>query len=116
MKAITENSDMDKTFRLIYGILRELDKGLDDPGFRPEEAIAPKRCGISETRWTHYMVMLQKAGYIEGVEIRENIDGTEDFDISGARITLSGLQYLAENSMMLRAFKAFKEARGFIPH
>ena len=62
------------------------------------------------------LLKLQKAGYIEGVEIRENIDGTEDFDISGARITLSGLQYLAENSMMLRAFKAFKEARGFIPH
>lgn len=116
MKTITENSDMNKTFKLIYAILHGLDKGMDDPAFRPEKALAPDRCGISGTRWKHYMIMLQNAGYIDGVEVRETIDGETEVDISRAHITLSGLQYLAENAMMVRAYKAFREARGLLPH
>ena len=116
MESLAENSGMNKPFKQIFKILHELEKGLDVADFDPSEALTPALLKMTRARFNAYLEMLAEAGYIKGIEIRENIDGLQDFDISGAHITLSGLQYLAENAMMVRAYKVFREARGFLPH
>lgn len=116
METITENSGMKKPFKQIFKILHEMEKGLDFADFDPAEVLTPSGLNMTRPRFNAYLEMLSESGYIKGITTRENLDGTEDFDISGARITLSGLQYLAENAMMVRAYKVFREARGFLPH
>lgn len=55
--------------------------------------------------------MLNDAGYITGVRIDDYINGEIDIDISEISLTLQGLQYLAENTMMVRMWNAFKTVK-----
>ncbi len=120
MEAYTENENegyneyMDKAFKTIYTILNRLEKSLDVDNFDVIHEIGHKTLGISERRWQHYIKMLSQEGYVEGVVEIDYIDGSTGLDLSEICITLKGLQYLAENALMVRAFKAFKEVKGFI--
>ena len=53
--------------------------------------------------------MLSDAGYIDGIETRENNDGTADVIFEDSSITLAGLKYYAENSLFLRAAGALPD-------
>ena len=105
------NEYMTKAFKTIYTLLNRLEKALDYENFDAEEQIGYKALGITETRWRSYIEMLEEAEYISGVKIKNFTDGTSYLDISSIRITLQGLQYLAENTMMIRVFNAIKEAK-----
>ena len=89
-------------FRTIYRILKALEKAMDFDEF-DMDSISPESLGISENRWLKIMVMLTKEGYIEGLSIRRGL-GVE-YLISGTHpeITLRGLEYLNENSLMRKA-------------
>lgn len=110
------NSYMTKVFKTIYTILNRLEKSLDceEKDFNAEEQIGHEALGITETRWKHYIEMLEQAGYISGVQKKSFTDGSYYLDISSINITLQGLQYLAENSMMTRAYHIMKDIKGFI--
>lgn len=54
--------------------------------------ISPAALGISFNRWANIVLMLNENGYI-----------------SGDRITLKGLEYLEENSLMRKAERLTKE-------
>ena len=105
------NEYMTKAFKTIYTLLNRLEKALDYENFDAEEQIGYKALGITETRWRSYIEMLEEAEYISGVITKSFTDGTSYLDISSIRITLQGLQYLAENTMMIRVFNAIKEAK-----
>jgi yjcQ protein len=106
---------MTKAFKTIYTLLNRLEKALDyeKEDFNAEEQIGYKALGITEIRWQNYIEMLNQAGYISGVTTKRFIDGSSYLDISAIRITLQGLQYLAENTMMMRVFNTLKETKSF---
>ena len=110
------NDYMTKAFKTIYTLLNRLEKSLDyeEKTFDAEEQIGYEALGITETRWRHYIEMLEQAGYISGVKVKNFTDGSSYLDISSIHITLQGLQYLAENTMMTRAYHIMKNIKGFI--
>lgn len=98
-----------KDFTIIYKILKFLHKMMDfsEPDFTP---IFPEQLGITETRWEQLMIMLQKNGYIEGLRIYSFLDspGEHIYKPLSPKITLQGLEYLSENSVMKKAANAAK--------
>ena len=111
-----QNENMANVFEAIYTILNRLEKGLDyeNKDFNTEEQIGDEALGIKGTRWRRYIEMLEEAGYISGVTMKNFTNGSSSIDVSSARITLQGLQYLAENTMMIETFNARRNIEGFI--
>ena len=95
-----EKKEMKTTYGIIWQILNTLDLSLDVNGWNPQEELTAKRFKITENRFYKYIEMLQDAGYIEGVDIREDLAGEKDIDLTDVAITLEGIQFLLENSTM----------------
>lgn len=89
-------------FRVIYRILKALEKAMDFDEF-DMDLISYGTLGISENRWLKIMAMLKNEGYIEGLSIKRGLG--DEYLVSGSRpeITLRGLEYLNENSLMRKA-------------
>lgn len=89
-------------FKIIYGILRYLEKAMDydeaDIDF-----ISAEYFKITEQRWRSIMKMLVREGYITGIDVKRSADGEICMSVSDVRITLKGLEYLQDNSMMQKA-------------
>ncbi len=86
-------------FRIIFILLSTLEKAMDYPSFDVSQ-ISAKRLGISEERWARYIEMLSDEGYINGVNIQGFLDGGMGVNVDSIRITLKGLEYLEENTIM----------------
>ncbi len=95
-----DKKEMKTTYGIIWQILNTLDLSLDVNGWNPQEELTAKRFKITENRFYKYIEMLQDAGYIEGVDIREDLAGEKDIDLTDVAITLEGIQFLLENSTM----------------
>lgn len=105
-RAYLYNGIMDDNFKTIYRILSAFEKSLDLEDF-DLDAISAKSLGITDARWTNYIAMLVEAEYLSGIEVRETVCGI-DIIPETPRITIKGLEYLAENSIMKRMYKAAK--------
>lgn len=94
-------------FRVIYRILRYLEKALDydEPNM---DCISAKALKLSDQRWMALMEMLSKEGYIDGFSVQRTVDGSILISSSTPRITLKGLEYLQENSLMKKAAELAK--------
>lgn len=94
-------------FRVIYRILRYLEKAMDydEPDMTCISAEALK---LTDHRWLMVMEMLSKEGYIDGLSVQRGIDGSVVISSSTPRITLKGLEYLQENSLMNKAAELAK--------
>ena len=80
------------------------------------EIIGHKALEISQERWNCYIEMLSENGYVKGVVIRDYPYDEEKFiDISKIKITLKGLEYLSENSIMQRLYNAAKGIKEVVP-
>ena len=75
----------------------------------------PRKLCISEQRWTTIMGMLVREGYVDGIGIRRSVDGEVAIPVSSPRITLKGLEYLKENSLMQKAADVAKGIAEMIP-
>lgn len=71
--------------------------------------------GVSQERWNRYIEMMVDVGYIKGVKIKEYQDGEIVVVDCGIRITLKGLEYLQENSIMQRMYSAAKGIVDLVP-
>lgn len=91
---------MRTTYGIIWQILNQLDLALDLKDWNPQEELTAKNFKITENRFYRYIEILQNAGYIEGADIREDLTGEKNIDITDAAITLEGIQFLLENSTM----------------
>lgn len=80
----------------IYKILRALETAMDYPEFDITQ-ISSEKLGVTPERWARYIEMMCDAGYIKG-----------------SRITLKGLEYLSENAIMQRMYKAAKGIKELI--
>lgn len=94
-------------FKAVYRILSALKKAMDLPGFDVRQ-IGHEALGATHERWCRYMEMMADVGYITGVEIRRFITGETSVDARDIRITLKGLEYLQENGIMRKLYKAAK--------
>lgn len=101
-------------FKIIYKILSTLEKSMDLERCNME-CISPEKLKISEERWNKYIEMLLDAGYIKGVRIQKYVTGDTSIDADDIRITLKGLEYLSENSIMQKMYKTAKGITDLIP-
>lgn len=102
-------------FTIIYKILKALEAAMDSDTF-DETTISPERLKISENRRNKLLIQLYKAGYIENIYIKTYVD--EDFPsvtvLPKTTITIKGLEYLEENSLMKKAERIIKGAKELI--
>lgn len=101
-------------FSVIYKILSTLEKSMDLEG-ADTERICAENLKVSQERWNKYMEMLADAGYIKGVSLKRYADGSLLVNVDDIRITLKGLEYLSENTIMQRMYKAAKGITDLIP-
>ena len=90
-------------FRIIYKILRILQNSMDLEEF-DRNSISAGALGLSVPKWSRLMAMLLKEGYITGGETCNSMDcGYPRVALSRPELTLKGLEYLEENSLMKKA-------------
>lgn len=102
-------------FSIIYKILKTLEKAMDYDEFDISR-ISHTRLDISYQRWEKILIMLAKAGYIEGV-IYDQCSGDYSPRIEQPIqpvITLKGLEYLSENTLMKKAANVAKGIKDVI--
>ena len=96
-------------FKQIYRILSILHKAMDLEEW-DSELLFPESLGISLPMWSRLMAMLLKEGYITGGEAWGSFDVSyPKVKLSRPEITLKGLEYLEENSLMKKAGEMLKE-------
>lgn len=100
---------MSEDFRTIYKILSILQKSMD------YEVVDIRRFSadnldITEPKRKALLGMLLKNRYVEGFQVIQYIgDPTPNIEgLEGIRITLKGLEYLEENSLMQKAARLAK--------
>ena len=101
-------------FKAVYRILSALEKAMDYPQFDTDQ-IGHEALGVTQERWCRYMEMMADVGYIKGVEIQRFITGDTSVDARDIRITLKGLEYLQENSILQKLYKAAKGIADIVP-
>lgn len=97
-------------FKIIYKILNTLEKSMDLEEF-DTDLLSSESLKVSQERLNKYLLMLYEAGYINGVSIKRVITGETKVNISNMAITLKGLEYLADNSIMQRIYNTAKGVR-----
>lgn len=73
---------------------------LDEPD---PDRISADALGITEQRWAAIMELLAKEGYLDGMTVKRSADGHVAIFCASPGITLKGLEYLQENSLMRKA-------------
>ena len=90
-------------FQLIYKILRILQKAMELEEF-DRNTLSAEALGLTEPKWSRIMAMLLKEGYISGGDTWNALDCSyPKVYLARPEITLKGLEYLAENSLMKKA-------------
>ena len=103
-------------FTVAYKILSYL-KYCYENGIKPDpDILNADTFNISQVQFGNTLKMLSEHGYISGLKFHPtNLNGTVVGGIQNAQITIEELQYLAENSMMKKAYNIFKEIRDWLP-
>lgn len=101
-------------FVIIYRILKILEKSMDFEGL-DIVSISAERLGVTQNRWQAIFKMLLDNGYVEGMQVYGSADGSISITCDTPRITLKGLEYLEENSMMKKAYRLAKGIKDITP-
>ena len=93
-----------KQFQAIYRILKALSRAMGSET-SPAAQIAPEVVGLSEAEWEQIMILLQQAGYINGVQWTQTMSDYSPRLVHPItpHITLKGLEYVEENVLMKKA-------------
>jgi hypothetical protein len=103
-------------FVIAYKILAYLYKCMQEGETPDIQFISAESLEINKKYWCSIVTELYKNGYIEGV--REiNLPGAirPKYVLDMPEITMKGIEYLQENSMMEKAKRAIKELKDIIP-
>lgn len=103
-------------FTIIYRILRELRAAMDCEEEDPAR-LSPERLKTSAEKRNSLLVLLEQDGYIKGLDATFYVgDSAPRVSIPPMpRITLKGLEYLQENTMMKKAARALKGLHDILP-
>lgn len=106
---------MDENFKIIYEILKKLENSMDISEF-DNSILSYKSLEISKPKWCRIIKMLFDSGYITGVNVWEPYDCSyPQVELTRPEITLKGLEYLRENSIMQRMYKAANGIKEITP-
>ena len=105
---------MADNFKIIYKILSQLEKDMDKP-FVDIDAISYDVLCITEHRWLNIIEMLYRDGYIIDVTINKDINGDKNYNCDNMTITIKGLEFLKNNSLMKKAYNTAKGITELIP-
>lgn len=100
---------MSEVNKLIYKILKALRDSMSADEF-DESRLSTEKLGTDKNTRDAVLVQLLHAGYIEGPKETQYIRDTKPTltDLQYTKITLAGLEYLEENSMMKKAARLAK--------
>lgn len=103
-------------FTYIYKILRALEKAMDCEEFEIS-SISHVRLNISYQRWEKIIIMLSQSGYITGINYNQTLSDYSPHLTEPITpiITLRGLEYLNDNTLMKKAANIAKGIKGVIP-
>lgn len=102
-------------FKIIYKILKILEKSMDLEEF-DKESISKERLELSEARWSRIMAMMVSEGYVTGIQVWNSFDCSYPrICVARPEITLKGLEYLEENTLMKKAAEMAKGIVDVIP-
>lgn len=79
-----------------------------------DENFTPEYFGVSRALFINVLKILIKDGYIDGIKIVTDKCGS-DIALIAPCLTLSGMEYLSENTMMKKAYKAIKGIEDIVP-
>lgn len=98
-------------FKIMYKILRELEKNMGNENFSVE-TISAEKLKVSFEKWEQLLILMQDEGYIKGLVLSKDL--SQSFrhiaEPINPQITIRGLEYLANNSMMGKAKEILKMA------
>ena len=100
-------------FKTMYLILSALEKAMDT-GLDKHD-VSAERLGVSESRRNAILKMLADEGYIKGVKFLSYSGGIEQVAIDGIQITIKGLEFLENNTMMKKAYRVLKGIKDILP-
>lgn len=100
-------------FKAVYKILSSLEEQMDKPSVDISK-FDNEQLGISKERWNKYIEMMEDVGYIKGCRIYANINNEVICDVENIKITLKGLEYLQENSIMQCIYKTTKGIKDIV--
>lgn len=101
-------------FKAVYKILSTLEASMDLDKANID-MFSADAIGVSQERWNKYIEMMLDVGYIKGVSIETYITGSKSVNCDNIQITLKGLEYLQENSIMQRIYKVAKGIKDATP-
>ena len=120
MRGKADNFIMNTTFAVMGRILSAIEKGMDDDSFN-RETFTAARFGISENRFARILDMMIRDGYVSGIRIEDYGEPVEDdpfskqgeynrfgIKLDNPSLTVKGIRFQAENTVLMRAFKAVK--------
>lgn len=98
-------------FKIMYKILRELEKNMGNERFNIE-TVSAENMKISFEKWEQLLILMQDEGYIKGLVLSKDLGQMYRHIAEPIKpqITIRGLEYLAENSFMGKAKEALKMA------
>lgn len=100
-------------FKVIYKILKVLENAMDCDEI-DKSLLKAENFKISENRFENIIKMLVQEEYITGVIIVDMM-GMHGIKFDNVQITLKGLEYLSENSLMKKAANIAKSIKETIP-
>ena len=100
---------MSEVNMLIYRILKILRDSMSADEF-DDQRISPESLGADKNTRDAVLEQLQDSGYIKGLDIVQYIGDTRPTisELQNAKITIKGLNYLDENSLMQKAARLAK--------
>lgn len=102
-------------FRATYRILKALRDAMDT-GEPDMSVLTPEALDVSEARLNALWAMLADNGYVGGVHVGRYVsDPAPRVSLSRPEITLKGLEYLEENSLMRKAASLARGVADLIP-
>lgn len=107
---------MGKDFTVIYKILKTLQKWRGRENFSVK-LISAGKMKMEFPDWEQLMIELQRSGYIDGIVYTQTLSDMFPHIVEPVtpRITMRGMEYLEENSLMKKAEEKLKLIGEFIP-
>lgn len=110
-----EQMAKDDYFKIMYVILKELYETMKAGERFDKKSISPERLGINDGYLLSILEELLDNGFIKGLAIGNSKTGKYVSDLNDMRITMKGVQFLEENSMMRKVAEALKDVKDIVP-
>lgn len=102
-------------FTVAYKILSYL-KYCYEHGIAPDpDFLNADTFNISKVQFLNTLKMLTDDGSIAGLKFHATTTGLVVVGMQSIHVTSKGLEYLAENTMMKKAYRVFKEVKDWAP-